>query len=147
MMPGLAGAKKRSLDQPYIVAKLNASPLAAEKLIVTDCPGSIRAGDPVPWKVPDSTRGWDWSTFSIVSVPICGAAPPGCPFFLQAANASGKSTAAHAYFLLNRVIIFDFVKRNYSTAGRGPMPVIPEGLTFSPGWKKRHQVGQFRHFI
>jgi hypothetical protein len=51
-----------------MVAKVMASPLAAEKVIVTDCPGKITGGVPVPWKVPDSTSGFELSTFSMVMV-------------------------------------------------------------------------------
>jgi hypothetical protein len=78
------------------VAKEIASPFAAENLIVTDCPGIIRAGEPVPWKVPDSTNGWDFNTLEtvIVSLWVGGVLP-----FLQAANGTKATSAQIAFFM------------------------------------------------
>src|SRR4051812_37371503 len=67
-IPGLAVAKNRSLLHPYIVANVRRWFLAAENEKDTDCPGRIRAGLPVPIKVPDSTSGLLSNTFSMVIV-------------------------------------------------------------------------------
>jgi hypothetical protein len=67
-MPGFAGAKNKSLLQPYMVANVSRWFLAAEKVKDTNCPGSITGGVPVPLKVPDSTKGLLSNTFSMVMV-------------------------------------------------------------------------------
>ena len=75
-MPGFSGAKKRSLDHPYIVAKLIVSPFAAEKRMVTECPGVIKGDSPDPWNVPDSTSGFEFKTFSTLIVVERFIGPP-----------------------------------------------------------------------
>src|SRR3954452_16071645 len=71
LIPGLAGAKNKSLLQPYMVANVRRWFLAAENEKDTDWPGSITGGVPVPIKVPDSTSGLLSKTFSIVIVFGC----------------------------------------------------------------------------
>jgi hypothetical protein len=73
---------------------------------VVDSPGLIKAGVPVPWKVPDSTNGCDLSTFSTVMV-VCWLTTPS---FLHAANTNGNNAASEIGFqFLSCFIVYDFL--------------------------------------
>ncbi len=102
-MPGFSGAKNKSFDQPYIVAKLSACPSAAENLIEIASPGIITGEAPLFLKRPDSTNGFESNTFSIVMVvsDIDGIAS----FLLQAVISEGSAAIAHKieclYFIMN----------------------------------------------
>src|SRR5437764_5887868 len=71
LMPGVAGAKNRSLLHSYIVANVRRWFFAAENENDTDCPGSISGDAPEFLNVPDSTSGLLSNTFSIVIVFDC----------------------------------------------------------------------------
>ncbi|MNI39153.1 hypothetical protein D3C73_933280 [compost metagenome] len=92
-MPGFAGAKNKSFDQPYIVAKLSACPLAAENLMEIASPGITTGEAPVFLKLPYSTNGFESNTFSIVIVvaDVDGIAS----FLLQAIISKGIAAIAH----------------------------------------------------
>src|SRR4051812_150721 len=103
-MPGFAGAKNRSFDQPYIVAKDSDWPGEAEKVKETEAPGKITAGEPVPMKVPDSTRFLESSTFSTVMVRAIGMADIPGSFLQETARlpAAARRTS-------NTLLVFDFI--------------------------------------
>jgi len=96
-----------------MVAKDSAWPLAAEKLMFTDCPGSTTGGVPVPLKVPDSTSVCACKTFSTVIEAVCGVA-----FLLSsslhdvAAAAKGSTANSDAFAIVFKLIMFSNFKIN-----------------------------------
>src|SRR5690606_32314771 len=108
VIPGFSGAKKRSLDQPYMVANESAWPLAAENWNEMDSPGMITGASPLFSKVPDCTNGLESSTFSTVMVediPICWSS---LSSLSQATNRKGSVTRDNQTDFLCSIIVMSF---------------------------------------
>src|SRR5690606_19394119 len=102
LIPGLSGAKKRSFDHPYIAAKVIACPLAAENSNDTDSPGMITGELPLFWNVPDSTKGLEFSTFSMVMVDVntCMLLSSSSHAVIMSGNTANDSQATCLHFMI-----------------------------------------------